>query len=284
MRRFVKFKVFLLVCMAPGADAQSSNERLEFVASLPTQLHETSGLAFDNNILWTLNDSGNEAAIFSLSRTGKLLKSVDISNAKNVDWESIAIDDNYLYISDTGNNFNTREKLVIYRVPIPSPITNSINAEVIELQYADRKSGNPRAHNFDAEALTTYKSELWLFTKNRDDQQTNLYRFPKKPGSYTVKKAQTLPLNSLVTGADINVNTGELALVSYSDKGSKHGVKVWFAPTSDSGVGWSKHKVLTLKSVDQWEAITWIDHNKLMLTHEKSRVNSARLAILKTPF
>ena len=46
----------------------------------------------------------------------KILQTISVQKAKNVDWEDIAQDGKYIFIADVGNNYGKREKLTIYKV------------------------------------------------------------------------------------------------------------------------------------------------------------------------
>ena len=81
-------------------------------------IEETSGLEIVGDMLLTHNDSGGEASLYYLSKKGKILKKRKIQSASNKDWEDITRDSKYLYISDSGNNYNNRRDLKIYKVPI----------------------------------------------------------------------------------------------------------------------------------------------------------------------
>ena len=81
-------------------------------------IDETSGLEMVQNFFITHNDSGGEAALYYLSINGKIEKKRKIDLAKNKDWEDITRDKKYFYIADSGNNYNNRKDLKIYKVPI----------------------------------------------------------------------------------------------------------------------------------------------------------------------
>lgn len=279
-----KAKLISAVALAAGLSgcepAETPDVLVQSVAQFPAALDESSALAFHNNVLWSLNDSGNDPVLFGLSESGELLATVTILNGRNTDWESLAQDESYLYVADTGNNFNSRGEFRIYRVPIPALEQDRVNADVITLRYADYESGNRGSHNFDSEALAVRGSELWLFTKNRGDGNSNLYRLPKLPGTYRVAKSQTLPVNSLVTAADINPETGELVLLSYAGAGFGRGTRLWWAPTTDAGVDWGNSHSLSIGPDNQWEAVVWRNPHELFLTHENSRQGFAGLSKL----
>src|SRR3954451_24152951 len=77
----------------------------KFDANLGNRVHESSGLIWWDNQLWTHTDSGGKPDLYAVDKsTGKVLKIVTITNATNVDWEDIAQDDDYIYIGDFGNN------------------------------------------------------------------------------------------------------------------------------------------------------------------------------------
>ena len=84
-----------------------------------SEVNETSGLASDGSHIWTINDSGNPNRLYRFSLDGNALGSVLISNATNVDWESLGHDENFLYVADTGNNLNMRRELSLIHIPSP---------------------------------------------------------------------------------------------------------------------------------------------------------------------
>ena len=221
------------------------------------EVNETSGLASDGSHIWTINDSGNPNRLYRFSPDGNSLGSVLISNATNVDWESLGHDENFLYIADTGNNLNLRREFTIYRVALGSLERTSVEAELITISYKDYISGNLRSHNFDAEAIAIRGDEIWLFTKNRGDGNTNLYRFPKVPGTYEIEKTQTLPVDSLVTAADIDPLSGQLVLLSTRRRSLGRETTLWHAPTTQDGVVWAESQSWQILPQDQWEAVSY---------------------------
>ena len=243
------------------------------------EVDETSGLASDGSYIWTINDSGNPNRLYRFSPDGNALGSVLISNATNVDWESLAHDERFLYVADTGNNLNMRSEFIIYRIALDSLERASVEAELITISYKDYASGNLRSHNFDAEAIAIRGDEIWLFTKNRGDRNTNLYRFPKLPGTYEIEKSQTLPVNSLVTAADIDPISGELVLLSTRRSSLGWEAFLWHAPTTQDGVVWAESQSWEILPKDQWEGVLWgQDSETLRLTHENNQQGFSGLA------
>src|SRR4051812_7217146 len=191
------------------------------VTSLDTMLMESSGLVFTDGRLWTHNDSGNPADICSIdTATGAVLQTVHIDNFPNTDWEDITGDSSYIYIADCGNNNGDRHDLKILRIAkadIGTAAVIHVNAQVINLSYADQTSftSNP-FNNYDCEAIIAVHDSLYLFTKDRGDNQTRVYRVTKMPGTYTLSPYASYNVGGLITGATCNVQTGEIVLVGYS--------------------------------------------------------------------
>lgn len=248
------------------------------IAAFDDLLSESSGLASHGEFLWTLNDSGSEPLLHKLDRSGRLLQSTTLAGAENIDWESMAQDETHLFIADTGNNLNSRNRFTIYRVPWESLESGSPTFETIIFRYGDYESGNFLLHNFDAEALAVRGDELWLFSKNRGDGRSRLYRFPKRPGDYAPMPSQYLETDSLITAADIHPGTGELLLVGYRLSENDY---LWRIPTSDQGVDWNNRQLIVFGPRDQWEAVLWdTESDRILLTHENNTRGFAGLAEL----
>ena len=97
-------------------------------------IKESSGLSASEcqDVLWTHNDSGNDALVYAMSTEGRHLGTWRVDGAQNVDWESIATYKGqdgrcFLVLGDIGDNDETRSQVELYRVPEPvtSPETAS---------------------------------------------------------------------------------------------------------------------------------------------------------------
>ena len=197
------------------------------IAMLPEDLYESSGIAMTSpGRIWSHNDSGNENRIYSIDLSGNLLKTITVSNATNVDWEELALDDmKRLYICDVGNNNNDRQNLVIYRIPDPETITgNTVTAEAIRFTYEDQTGFPPPAslRHYDMEAVVWHNDSLFMFTKDRSSPlsgYTRMYKVPALPGNHVAKYAGSFYLGDnvalvRVTAADIDHINGRLVLLT----------------------------------------------------------------------
>lgn len=276
--KLARFACCLVFVLSPLLQAQQSSRLLtNEITQLDSVMRESSGLAWHGGSLWTHNDSGDIARIFELNPEGELLREIAIANAQNVDWESMAHDADYLYVADTGNNANTRAELTIYRIAWVDLLAGDANAEPIRIRYGDYSPGNALSHNFDAEGLTVRQDELWLFSKNRGNRQSTLYRIPKSPGQYQIQPGQSLPVNALVTAADIHPETGRLVLLLYRGEA---GTYLWSAATSSEGVDIESAKETEISPADQWEALVFdpLKRDRIYLSHEDNSRGYAGLA------
>ena len=265
--------MIILVCLNLAV-AQT----VEKVVELPVQIYETSGLeCFEGNFL-THNDSGGKPILYLFSEAGKLLESYLIPNAKNKDWEDLTRDEDLFYISDTGNNNGSRKKLKILMI---DPKKNFDLVGEINIKYKNQKNFEKRKkHPYDVEAIAALPKALVLFSKNRKTFTTELYFIPKKEGSYSLKPKRSLPVNSLITGADYNERLKLFALVAYNKEGEQF---IYTLPNFNSKkleeLQFIKHKIPVDRA--QIEAIKIINQNTFWVTSEAKGKNSSRLFKIK---
>ncbi|CAA6802497.1 MAG: Unknown protein [uncultured Sulfurovum sp.] len=197
------------------------------LTELSSELSEVSGLVNIDGELWGHNDSGSKAELYLIdSSSGKILKTIKVSNASNVDWEDLTFDSTHLFIGDFGNNKGTRQDLKIYKISLNDLKTKTdVSAEVIEFSYANQTEFEQDTKtNYDCEAFVAYDTKLYLFSKNYGDEKTNRYVLSKEKGTQVAEKVDTYDTNSLVTGASMDNENKTLVLIGYSDEGTP---KTW---------------------------------------------------------
>jgi hypothetical protein len=239
---------------------------------LPWQVEETSGLLFLDGKIVTHNDRGDTSNLYEIdSLTGNLLRTININNVSNVDWEDLADDETYIYVGDFGNNNGTRTDLKIHRI-LKSDFKNntSISAEVISFSYEDQTNFNDsNDHNFDAEAFVIYEDSILIFTKNRGDFKTNVYKIPKTIGNHTGVKVSSANVAGLITGATYN---GNFLLCGYDGDLIPFLIQISFdrAPGDDIfSSGFTKESLTTqLGQGSQVEAITSFKLGKYYISRE----------------
>ncbi len=257
--------------------------KLKLVGHLPRAVNESSAFLQSRTqpgVYWTLNDSGDVARLFPVDARGNLLRhpetpGIFIANARNVDWEALAADDNgNLYIGDLGNNLGRRQELHIYVVPEP-PLDARQPVEAnrtLTLRYADAAAGS---RNHDGEALVFARGALWVFTKHWEDTETTVYRIdPAKPGTQVVQPVCRFDSYGQVTDASLSRDGRRLALLTY--KG------IWLldwpetaATPFETGAQW------LCISAGQCEGISWRDAETLLVTNEGHEVFEAKVSQFK---
>jgi len=218
------FFIFFTNCQSDDLKTNDPvNESIKVVniTSLEKTLGETSGIInFDGKII-THNDSGGESALYEIDiTTGKIKKKVIIKNAKNVDWEDIAQDDQFIYICDIGNNSNTRKDQIVYKISKLDYLNNKeVIAEKIEIHFIEQNNftKTDNSTNFDAEAVVNIGDNLFLFTKNWGDLKTSVYKVPKEKGKYDLKKISSFNIEGLITGADYSKSKNTVLLTGYNN-------------------------------------------------------------------
>ena len=193
---------------------------------LPKIINETSGLEFYNNYFITHNDSGGEPSLYLFNEEGEIIETIGFDKnpdfkIENNDWEDITSDNKYFFVADTGNNFGNRDNLNIIRV---SKGADFIVDGIIEISYSDQESFFPRPkHKFDAEAIIIIEDKIALFSKDRENLNTDLYLVNKNMnGSQVLTSEVSYDVDTLITGGDFDEDRNLLALVSYNSNGNQY--------------------------------------------------------------
>ncbi len=229
--------------------------------SFPKKLYENSGLETqDGKLFWTFNDSGGKNHLYKVNSNGEIIKELEVKEAKNIDWESIAEDMNFIYIGDFGNNKGNRKDLVIYKIhkeKINEQKIQKIEAQKIMFDYQGRND-YPKSdyqHDFDCEAMFIYKNQIHLLTKAWKTGIAGHYVLPTIPGQYTAKLLEKIPTDGLLTGADVDEN--HVFAVQYTREGE---VTLWRFMINKKGLLFEKQVHATYlgktKKIGQIEGIT----------------------------
>jgi hypothetical protein len=247
-----------------------------------------------DNVFWVHNDSGDSARIFAINAEGQTIiptyskfsfygeepeegkeqwEGFPVLNAKNVDWEDIAVDDHYLYISDMGNNGNKRRDLAIYLVSEIDPTASTRTAVIqrLPIVYPDQQEFPPPKLHFDSESLFTADGKLYLITKHRASGLTaeagaKLYRldtqFTDRDNVLTLVDTNSQIMSA--TGADVSPDGQTLAVLCYTT--------LWLFAKPAAGDQWlsapAQRIELDRGFTKQAEGIAWADNETLLITNE----------------
>jgi hypothetical protein len=167
---------------------------------------ESSGVTASRRypgILWTLNDSGNQALIFATDTLGRDHGVFTVTGAENRDWEAIALGPcgtgDCLYIADTGDNARSRKRVTIYRVAepvIPARAQQTRRAEALEIRY-------PRGGRDVEAAFVDPTGAVYLIGKGTP----SAYRIPPEAWragrEVTAKEMKRLPIDAGSLGSQV---------------------------------------------------------------------------------
>jgi len=143
------------------------------------EIRESSGLSASEcqDVLWTHNDSGNDAMIYAMSTEGRHLGAWRVEGAQNLDWESIAgyRDPNgrcFLLLGDIGDNDEVRSEVELYRVAEPTASTETARSNsaspLLTEPAQSMKFTYPNGSN-DAETLLVHPwtGDIYVVTKKK---------------------------------------------------------------------------------------------------------------------
>ena len=248
---------------------------LELVSNLSKNLEEVSGTEVVSNskLIWMLNDGGNKAKIYGVSKKGKIVKDISVK-AKNHDWEDLASDEKgNLYIGDFGNNESRRKNLAILKIKHKDlSSSKKIKVEKIKFYYPDQTKFPPKKKQYfyDSESFFYHKNFFYIFTKSRVKNKfgrTSLYRVPATVGNHKAEFISEFnngkEMDSWITSADISKDGKKVALLSPSS------VLIFSDFKKDDFLSGKLTKI-HLDQISQKEGITFKNNNTLLITDEKA--------------
>ncbi|HEX7123894.1 MAG TPA: hypothetical protein VF178_16065 [Gemmatimonadaceae bacterium] len=277
-------------------------------------LTENSSAAMSRSqpgVLFTINDSGHDPVLFAIDTTGADRGAWRIENARNNDWEAVAIGPcgdtprpgstgnsrtECLYIGDVGDNNARRATRVIYRVSEPlareSGFTGSLRAERLEFRYSDGP------HDVEA-MIVAPNGTVALITKRRlrdargRARQALVFELPPdawtRPGGRPVV-AQLVDSLPIVPGSAPGAQITDAALSSAGNRLAVRTYRQVHIFATDSATGrvqrGQPHVVCDITALRerQGEGITWMpDATHLLLTSEGRRSPMHVIACGGTP-
>ncbi len=130
----------------------------------------------DDNTIWFINDSGNDAELIAIVPGSKVSYRIDVRGGANRDWEDLAAfsldGEAWLAIGDIGDNRARWEHISVYFLPEPRhPYAPTAEVQAtLHLEYPD----GPR----DAESMAIDADNRMLYVLSKRESRPRLYRAP----------------------------------------------------------------------------------------------------------
>ena len=263
---------------------------------LPEALNEVSGIEqISRGLYVTVNDSGDDPALYYLNSAGEILHKVFIDGAKNIDWEDITYADStgFLYVGDIGNNLNQRKDLAIYKIevkpvtyvyvdgqPTSSLFQDTIEAIKYSYSYPDQEKFPPEKGqlNFDSEALTFVDGKIIILSKSRTKPFNGIckiYECEFSNEKISINLSQTIKLKGFswltgsVTGCDYSNQM--LYVLTYK--------RIHAFEKTEQGYRFIKK--MKLGRLQQWEGICVDSEKQIRIVAERSRLGKQKMKTIK---
>ncbi len=257
----------------------------------PPHVNESSGIAVSRSlpgVLWTHNDSGHDPVLYAVDSSGTILGVFPVGRITAVDWEDIALGmcptapRSCLYISDTGDNTESRRSASIYIVEEPTALParpeegGTLRAHQLRLRYAD----GPH----DVEALAVTRSGTLLLISKGRRGAIGVYRIPGSEvtqDSLVVERWQDLDiipqpsLGRLVTGAAISPDGKQLVVRTYIEL-------TFYRLTDDEHIEGGTTCLVAGREL-QGEAVDFVDDSTLVVTSEAVFGRRGSIAWVRCP-
>ncbi len=196
---------------------------------LGASLSDISGMTLSKDVVYAINDAGDAPVIYALNPENfAIQKKITVKNAMNYDWEELTQDEYYLYIGDFGNNSGNRQNLCIYKIPKNQLHQKQVEAEIIRFKYENQTEETYRyeRHNFDAEAMVVYQGKIFIFTKNWENQATDVYTMSVEQGFHWAEKIAKYSIEGYITAAYLAHSKNQVSLLGHSQNGESFIVQI----------------------------------------------------------
>lgn len=189
--------------------------QLQFLGDINNSLKEVSAAESipQSNLIWTIQDSGNDSELIGLNDKGDIIKTITIDNVSNIDWEDLTSDqDGNLYIGDFGNNNKKRKIFRILKIKGEDLNNTNTTADIIEFTLPKKQSSK------DFEGFFLWDDSFYIFSK--ETKKFIVIKVPNKAGRHEAHVHSDFNLDgkdNKITAADIS-DDGKIIVLLNHDK------------------------------------------------------------------
>ncbi|AUS05510.1 hypothetical protein [Pseudotamlana carrageenivorans] len=236
------------------------------ITKIPASLEEASAIEKikNSNILWTIEDAGNNNHIYGFNLKGELIKDIKITNSKNTDWEDLTSDDlGNLYIGDFGNNSKKRDNYSIYKVSRFDD--DETSAKKIDFKLPKKMKAQ------DFEAFFLLNNDFYIFSKS--NKETLVFKTPNNIGKHTAQLISKFKFDKnikKITSAAISHDKKTIVLLN-------HDRLLKITNFNEDHFFEGDLEVLKFKHHSQKEGVCFKDHASVFITDERDKKEGGHL-------
>ena len=246
--------------------------KLDAISDISSSLKETSAIEKTKNseILWVIQDAGNNNHLYGLDIEGHIVKDITVTNAENTDWEDLTSDTKgSIYIGDFGNNAKKRTEFTIYKIPKAKTISASVEAEIINFTLPKEMKSE------DFESFFLHDGFFYVFSK--DSKTCELIKLPNQAGEHVasyVSKVKLKGKHVKVTSADISDDGSIVVLLNHD--------RLWKL-TNFTGDNFFNGSIEELKFEhdSQKEGINLVNDHQVLITDERNKYDGGKIYSFK---
>ncbi|WP_299128122.1 hypothetical protein [uncultured Winogradskyella sp.] len=254
---YIKRLIFVLLI----AFSCQSTGQLKILGTINNSIKEASAaeLTSQSDLIWTIQDSGNDSLLYGLNENGHSVKDIFITNASNIDWEDLTSDKyGNIYIGDFGNNNKKRKIFRILKIKHQDLTKPSVEAEIIAFTLPKNQDSK------DFEAFFLLNKNFYILSK--ESKKFIVLKVPNTPGRHEAIIRSDYNLNgknNKITAADISTDGTTVVLLNND--------KLWKLSNFDSDDFFSGDiKLLKFGHNSQKEGICFKSNTEVLITDERN--------------
>ena len=235
--------------------------QLQFLGDINNSLKEVSAAESipQSNLIWTIQDSGNDSELLGLNDKGEIIKTITIDNVSNIDWEDLTSDqDGNLYIGDFGNNNKKRKIFRILKINAEDLNSTNATADIIEFTLPKKQSSK------DFEGFFLLDDSFYIFSK--ETKKFFVIKVPNTTGRHEAIMHLDFNLDgkdNKITAADISDDGKIIVLLNHD--------KLWkLSDFKEDDFFSGKIEELPFEHSSQKEGICFKTNSKVIITDERN--------------